>query len=106
VFFAQGISPHQNGDELFGEEKFHAANVKAQACSQSALLFFPFKVEVGGRIFFHFPLVPNVFPLYVPFKLSMGSQYVPQVPRVFPNMFPIAPHFYHICFDVVLISPI
>jgi hypothetical protein len=26
-----------------------------------------------------------------------GSQYVPQVPNVFPNMFSIAPHFYLIC---------
>jgi len=42
VFFARGISPSQNGDELFWEEKFHAAKVKAQACSQSALLLFSF----------------------------------------------------------------
>jgi len=29
----------------------------------------------------------------VPFKLSMGSQYVAQVPNVFPNIFSIASHF-------------
>jgi len=35
------------------------------------------------------------------------SQYVPQAPNVFPNMFSIAPHFYPICFgNVVLLSPI
>jgi hypothetical protein len=28
----------------------------------------------------------------VPVKFSMGSQHVPQVPNVFPNVFPIAPH--------------
>jgi len=38
----------------------------------------------GSRIFFfHFSLVPNVFPL-----CSL------QVPNVFPNMFSIAPHFW------------
>ncbi len=30
---------------------------------------------------------------YVLFKFSMGSQYVPQVPNVFSNMFSIAPTF-------------
>jgi hypothetical protein len=30
----------KNGDELFWEEKFHAANGKAQACNQGALGFF------------------------------------------------------------------
>jgi hypothetical protein len=29
----------KNGDKLFGKEKFHAANGKAQACTQAALLF-------------------------------------------------------------------
>jgi len=33
------------------------------------------------------------------------SQYVPQVPNVFPNMFSISPHFYPICFgNVALLS--
>jgi hypothetical protein len=30
----------KNGDEVFWKEKFHAANGKAQACTQGALLFF------------------------------------------------------------------
>jgi hypothetical protein len=29
----------KNGDNLFWKEKFHAANGKAQACTQRALLF-------------------------------------------------------------------
>jgi hypothetical protein len=37
----------KNGDELFWEEKFHAANGKAQECHQGALLF-PRKFG-GGR---------------------------------------------------------
>jgi hypothetical protein len=53
----------------FGKRKFHATNGKAGACTQGALLFFPFKFwgtgwgAEGARIFFHFLLVLNVFPL-------------------------------------------
>jgi hypothetical protein len=36
------LAQAKNGDELFWEEKFHAANGKAQACTQGALLFFSF----------------------------------------------------------------
>jgi len=41
----------KNGDELFWEEKFHAANRKAQACTQGALLFFFSSLagKEGGR---------------------------------------------------------
>ncbi len=51
----------------------------------SCLVFFPFKF--GGRkdFFFIFPWFP------------LCSQYVPQVPNVFPNMFSTVPHFYPIC---------
>jgi hypothetical protein len=45
--------------------------------------------------FFNFP----GFLMYVPIKFPMCSQYVPQVPNGFPNMFFIAPHFYPICLD-------
>jgi len=34
------VAQAQNVDQLFWEEKFHAANGKAQACTQGALLFF------------------------------------------------------------------
>jgi len=39
----QGVlAQAKNRDKLFCEEEFHAANGKAQACTQSALLFFFF----------------------------------------------------------------
>ncbi len=41
----QGVlAEAKNGDGLFWEEKFHAANGKALACPQGALHFFPFLV--------------------------------------------------------------
>ncbi len=81
------LSQAKNGDQLFWEEKFHAANGKAQACTQGALLFFLISFVRGvTRISFHFALVPNGFPSGSPFL------------NVFPNMFSIAPHFYPICF--------
>jgi hypothetical protein len=50
----------KNGDEFFWEKKFHAANGKAQACTQGALLFFLLTWGVGGGgILFHFSLVPK-----------------------------------------------
>jgi hypothetical protein len=50
--------------------------------------FFSFKFWVGGgRIFFHFS--------FVPFKFSMGSQWVPICS---PRVFSIAPRFNPICF--------
>ncbi len=51
------------------------------------LVFFPFKFWGGGKDFFYFSLVPNVFLL-----CSI------QVPNVFSNMLSITPHFYPICF--------
>jgi hypothetical protein len=83
-----------------------AVNRKAQADTQGALLFF--LLSLGWEGFFSF--FPG-FPIcshYVPFKFPMGtSQYVPQVPDVFFNMFSIAPHFYPICFgNVVLLSSV
>jgi hypothetical protein len=38
----------------------------------------------------------------VPLKFSMDSQYVTQVPNVFPNIFSIASHFNPICFGKLL----
>jgi hypothetical protein len=40
----------QKGDELFWEEKFHAANGKAQACTQGALLFYRFGLRFVIRL--------------------------------------------------------
>jgi hypothetical protein len=38
----------KNGDELFWEEKFHAATGKAQACTQDDLHFFLLKQGAKG----------------------------------------------------------
>jgi hypothetical protein len=55
----------KNGDELFWDEKFHAANGKAQACTQGALHFFllslgakDLKKKLTGS-----QCVPNMFSL-------------------------------------------
>jgi hypothetical protein len=77
----QGALAHaKNGDEVFWKEKFHAANGKAQTCTQGALFFFLlcFGVWRGEeRFFFIFPNFP-MCSHYVPFKFPMGSQYFPQ----------------------------
>jgi len=65
------------------------------AIKVSHLAFFPLKFGGGEDCFFNF----LGFPMYVPNKFPMGSQYVPQVPNVFPNMFFRAPHLYPICLD-------
>jgi hypothetical protein len=89
--------------------EIHAANGKAQACTQDALLFFPFKFlgwgwGEGEGFFFIFPWFPmcsqcvlTMFPSTSQW-VSSGSQYVPQVPNMFPNISSMAPHFYPICF--------
>jgi hypothetical protein len=78
VFFARGINLGQKWWRTLWEEKFHAANGKAQACTQGALHFFPFKVWVGeGFFFLKIPWFPKRSH-YVPFKFPLGSHYVPQ----------------------------
>jgi hypothetical protein len=56
----QGVlAEAKNADELFWEEKFHAANGKARACTQGALLFFLLSFGAGGQgFFFIFPWFP------------------------------------------------
>ncbi len=67
VGLVRGKTQAKNGDELFQEEKFHAATGKAQARTQGALHFFLFSWGVGGLseedFFFRFSLVPTMFPL-------------------------------------------
>ncbi len=60
----------KNGDQVFWEEKFHAANGKAQACIQG----FSFYVLEGGggrrereRERDFLVIFPG-FPMYVPFR--------------------------------------
>jgi hypothetical protein len=60
----------KNGDELFWEEKFHAAYGKAQVCTQGALHFFLLSLGRGGgggrifkKNFTDSQCVPNMFSL-------------------------------------------
>jgi hypothetical protein len=68
----QGVlAQAKNGDELFGQENSRAANGKAIACTQGALLFIP--LSFGGKGFFNFF---SFFPgsQCVLFKFAMGSK--------------------------------
>jgi hypothetical protein len=75
------VAQAKNGDKLFSEEEFHAANRKAQASTQGGFAFFPFKFEGGtggDKDFFSFFPVPNMFSLssqWVPIRFSMCSPY-------------------------------
>jgi hypothetical protein len=73
----------KNGDQQFWKEKFHAANGKAQHVLTNDQFFSFWRREAG--IFFSF--VPKGFP------------------SAFPDMFPIAPGFYHIWFAPKCNSP-
>ncbi len=90
----QGVlSQAKNGDQVFWEEKFHAANGKAQACTQGALLFFLLCFG-GGSFFSFFPASQHVCTMF-----PSSSQWVP---NMFPNFamfspFSISPHFYPTC---------
>jgi hypothetical protein len=87
------LADAKNGDEAFWEEKFHAANGKAQACTQGALLLFLSCFGgggMGGRDFFSFfPASQCVRTMFL-----SSSQWVP---NIFPNIFSIPLHFYPIC---------
>jgi hypothetical protein len=63
------LAQAKNGDKLFWEEKFHAANGKARACTQGALLLI--LLSFGGKGFF-FSFSPC--SQCVPFKFAMGSK--------------------------------
>jgi len=74
----QGVlAQAKNGEELFPEEKFHAANGKAQACTQGALLFS--FISLGEDFFSFFPgsqSVPTMFlssSQWVSIKFPMRS---------------------------------
>ncbi len=78
------LAQAKNGDQVFWEEKFHAVNGKAQACTQRALFFSLLCFGRGGGDVFHIPRLPNVFAV-CSFKFPIGSQYVPQFHNVFPQ---------------------
>jgi hypothetical protein len=58
----QPLAQAKNGDEQFWKERFHAANGKAEACTQRCLDFFSFKFWGGLRIFIVFSFPPDMFP--------------------------------------------
>jgi hypothetical protein len=79
----QGVlAQAKNGDALSWEQKFHAADGKAQACSQGALLFFLSSLGRGGEGEFFFSFFPG--SQCVPTILILSSQWD-------PNMFPKFP---------------
>ncbi len=90
MFFARGSSPGQKWWRTLLGREISCSQWEGPSMHSSCLAFFPFKFRgegVMGKIFFfHFSLVPTMFP--------SSSQ---QVPNVLPNMFFIAPHFYPIC---------
>jgi hypothetical protein len=96
VLFARGISQAKNSDWLFWEEKIHAADGKAQACTQGALLFFLLSLGEEGvdfsSVFPSSQCVSTTFP-WVSNGFPSTFHYVPQVPNVLPNPFYIASHF-------------
>jgi hypothetical protein len=66
------------GEELFWEEKFHAANGKAQSMHSKVHCLFFSKI-LGGEeevFYFIFSLVPQCVPI-TPFNFPMGSHDVP-----------------------------
>jgi hypothetical protein len=70
-----------------GEEAWLLACRKKQTCTMRKTMF-------------HFLLGFPMCSHYVPIKFPSHSQYLPQIPNVFLNMFSIAPHFYSICFGI------
>jgi hypothetical protein len=101
----QGALAHaKNGDEVFCEEKFHAANVKAQACTQGALLFFLLCFGgvggAGGRDFFSFfPASQCVRTMF----LSSSQSVLNVSPTFFPYLLTFIPYALE---NGVLLSPI
>jgi hypothetical protein len=78
------LAQAKNGGELFCE--ISCNQWEGPSMHSRCLAFFLFKF-CEGRIFFHFSMVPTMFPL---------SSH--EVRNMFLNVFSIAPHFYPICF--------
>ncbi len=114
VFLAAVISLGQATWPITFKIKIACNQWKAQ---HGPNVFFGFAGSEGGGGIFNFPLVPNVFLVssqwvwemltvcslqvltMFPMMFSWCFQDVFQVPIVFPNTFPRAPHFYPIWFD-------
>ncbi len=78
MLFAWHISPGQKRWQTLLEREISCSQWEGPSMRSRCLAFFPFQLGVGGGIFFNFPWFPICSP----------------IPNVFPNMFPIAPHFY------------
>ncbi len=99
MFFAMGIGPGQKWWwTLLGREISCTQWEGPQACTQGALLFFPFKFGEFESFFSFFPGSQCVCSHYVLNGFSSHSQYIPQVLNEFPNMFSLTLHFYPIFF--------
>jgi hypothetical protein len=89
VGLVKGIAQAKNGGELFSEEKFHAANGKAQPHTQAALHFFlliGWGVGGGGleQDSFQFSLVPTMFPSSSHQLLNMFAKFSMYSPTCSP----------------------
>ncbi len=86
-----GVLAHaKKGDEVFWKEKFHAANGKAQTCTQGALFFFLLCFGVWGGL-------RKDFSSFFPTSQCVRTMFLSSsqwVPNIFPNIFFISPHFY------------
>jgi hypothetical protein len=87
VFFAKGVRLGKKWWQTILGREISCSQWESPSILSRCLVFFPFKFWGGGKDFFYFSLVPNVFLL-----CSI------QVPNVFSNMLSITPHFYPICF--------
>ncbi len=82
------LAQAKNGHQVFWEEKFHAANGKAQACTQGALLFF--LLCYWGGDFSYFPAsqcVHTMFPNFVMFSPTSSPYHLTFIPYAFGKGF-------------------
>jgi hypothetical protein len=102
----------KNGDELYCEEKFGAANGTAQNMHSRCLDFFSSELGVGGgggEQFSIFSLVPMCCH-YIPFNFPMGSHQIlimfPKFPMCsstcFPQHLSLSHMFWHIFLQMTI----
>ncbi len=107
MFFARGTSLGPKWWQTLLGREMPCSQWERPSMHSRCLAFFPFVLfsfEGGEKdFFFIFPSFP-MCSHYVPFRFPIGSQYVPQVPNVFPNMCFVAPNFFPVCFWQMLSS--
>jgi hypothetical protein len=72
VFFARGISLGQKWWQTLLGRDISCSQWEGQSMHSRCLAFYPFKFWGERIFFFHFPLVPIVFPLNLQWVLRMG----------------------------------